>query len=239
MPAPPLSNTNEGGTNGTVLTQANHGGASGDAMSSAPTDPNSIQKYSSVQAAHGALSFNITQTATPASTRWEWTGLGAITADVWFRCYLFIPAIPSAQFIFASVRSSAAAALSSQISVESTGRIMMSLASGAAAVTGTVAVPTNQWFRVEFRVRSSATVGQVEYRLFKTLDSTTADETKSATGLVLGVDSDSVRWGQVTNTIANFVSYHDDVAVSSTTWIGPAVTAAAAVTPPPPTLAFM
>jgi hypothetical protein len=224
VPAPPLSNSFEGGSNTTVLTVGNTGGASGNAASTI-TDPNSIQTFSSSFAAHGALSCKIAQTATPASTRWDWTGLGAITADVWWRAYLYLPAAPSGQHIFAGIRSSAAAALSSQASVESTRFVALSLASAALSVTSNVQVPLNAWFRVEARVRSSATVGQLELWQYNTADSLTADYHNSATGLILGVDSDQIRWGQITNTIANFVSYLDDVAVSATGPLGPAVSA--------------
>lgn len=223
MPAPPLSQNFDGGggSDGTVISAANTGGGGQTAVSTT-TNP-TIQTFSSLQAAHGSLSMRILQTATPASTRWDWTGLGSITTSVWFRCYLRIPALPGAgtQFIFAGARTSAAA-LTSQLTIESDGFITMTKADATVALQGAVAVSTNQWFRVEFRVLSSTTVGECEYWLYKTMDSSTADEhLVSGSNLILGANTDQIRWGQVSNSIASYESFHDDIAVSSTGLIGP------------------
>jgi hypothetical protein len=106
MASPPLRNTFEGGTDGTTITQANSGGASGDAWSTAPIIGTGVTlTYSSLQAAHGALSMRIVQPATPASTRVEWDALGALTGNVYFREYLFLPTYSARSCSAASART--------------------------------------------------------------------------------------------------------------------------------------
>lgn len=222
MPSPPLLNTFEGGTDGTTITQANSGGASGDAWSVAPIIGTGVSlTFSSLQAAHGALAMRIAQPATPASTRVEWDALGALTGNVFFRTYLHLPTL--GQIVFGGVRTNAASALSAEIFLDATGHVTVHQASGAtiATLTGATAVTAGTWVRIEWRILSSATVGEFEWRLYASADSTSITETKSATGLALGANTSEVRWGQVTNTTANLVSYHDDLAVSTVDWLGP------------------
>jgi hypothetical protein len=229
VPAPPLSNSFEGGSDGTVLTTANTGGASGDAASSI-TDPNSIQKFNAANALHGGMCMTIVQTATPASTRWDWTGLGTITnTDVWFRSYLKI-GTTIGQAVFMGVRTNAAA-LAAEFFVDATGHIAVNTGGGTniAVLLGTTVISADQWIRLEARVRANGVgASHVEWWLYTTADSTSVTETKVSTVENAGTDVGQVRWGQVTNTTANRITYHEDVAVSTAGALGPS---SAPVTP--------
>lgn len=229
MPAPPLLNTFDGGTDGVNLTTANTGGASGTAASSI-TDTGNIQKFNAANAIHGGMCMTVVQTATPTSARWDWTGLGTITnADVWFRSYVKLATV--AQCVFMGVRTNAAA-LAAEFFIDSTGHVAVNTSGGlniATLLGTTTTVTAGQWFRVETRVRANgAGASHVEWWLYTSPDSTSVAETKVSTVENAGTDVGQVRWGQVTNAVANLTSYHDDVAVSSTGALGPA---SAPVTP--------
>jgi hypothetical protein len=95
-------------------------------------------------------------------------------------------------------------------------------------LNGAVAVGTNKWVRIEIRCRTTAatTTGELDWWLYNTADATNitaSDETKSATGLNLATNVDEVRFGQVTNPIASYTTYFDDMAVSTTGKIGPQI----------------
>jgi hypothetical protein len=232
MPAPPLSNTLEGGSDGTTITTGNSGGASGDAFSAVTIAGSTTETFSADHAAHGGLSMKIAETVA-GSTRVNWTGLGALTGSVYHRIYVWYDAFPTASgLIFGGVRTSTGAALSAQIRISGTGKIRVENAAAAfiLALDGVVAIPLSQWARIEFRCKSSTTVGEFEWKWWSSADSSgTPDETLSATGQVLGADQDELRYGIVTNAPASpFTAYFDDMAVSTTDWIGPAGA------PPPP-----
>jgi hypothetical protein len=228
MPAPPLSNSFEGGTDGVNLTTGNTGGASGDAAFSI-TDPNSIQKFTTAQSAHGGVCMTIAQTATPASTRWDWQGLGiGSVTDVWFRTYLRIGTV--AQIIFIGIRDSAGT-LVNEARINSSGIVQIGVGSAGTintSLNGTVAVSANTWYRFECRCNADTIDGAFEWKLWSSMDSTgTPTDSNSLGGLNNGASIGQVRWGQVTNTTANLQSWHDDVAVSAVTWLGPAGVATA------------
>src|ERR1043166_7445448 len=115
------SNSNEGGTDTTTITTGNSGGASGDAWSTVTVTTAAIT-FSVDHAAHGTLSMKIANVASPTSTRTDWTGVGGGSADIWFRHYLYMAANPSASFIHAGVRDTAAG-LCAQMSISTTGKV--------------------------------------------------------------------------------------------------------------------
>jgi hypothetical protein len=233
MSAPPLRNSLEGGTSGTTLTQAvggNTGGASGNFFDTVTIGASTFLTFDNAQHHSGALSMKVVNAATAASTRVAWTALGAFTTDVWFRFYLFLPALPgTGQPVLCGIRSSAAAALVAELSITTAGLIRINTAGGTVAgLNGAVAVGTNKWVRIEIRCRTTAatTTGELDWWLYNTADATNitaSDETKSATGLNLATNVDEVRFGQVTNPIASYTTYFDDMAVSTTGKIGPQI----------------
>jgi hypothetical protein len=224
------SNTLEGGTDGVTLTQAvggNTGGASGDFFDVVTTGGSVGHTFSNLQA-RGALSMRIAQPTTFASTRVDWTALGAFTTDVWTRQYLYFPANPLTNKVHIwAARTSGA--LCAQMAITTAGLVEPQNAAGAAIASGTgaVAVPLNQWFRIETRTVPSATVGVFEWWLYNTADSATHTETNVQTGLVLAANIDVIRLGQITTPgpTGSFLSYHDNMAVSSTAKLGPATAA--------------
>jgi hypothetical protein len=231
MPAPPLNNTFEGGSDGTTITTANSGGASGDALT-ITTGAGSVHTFASDRAANGVLSMKIVMPASgQAATRGDWTGLGSITTNVYYRMYfsqLQAPG-PAARYII-GFRENAGSGLSAQVRIQgtSTNNILRVDDKAAAPITAldstTQLTNTTGWYRIECRILSSTTVGEFEWRLFLPGNEhgTTPDETKNATGQALAANTDSVRTGMVTNALASETLWFDEIAVSTVNWIGPA-----------------
>jgi hypothetical protein len=234
MVAAPITRTNsfEGGSDGTSITPGNSGGASGTPFDVVTLGAGSTQNFSATHAAHGSLGMEIvTPASTPLSTRVEWTGIGSLTGNLWIRFYLYRLALPSANFLFTSVRNNAGAA-SGNFLISTNGKLNMQNAAGTSqgASTGT-AMALNQWVRFEIRILSSTTAGEGEIRMYNTADAAIGSETDSmnyGAAMVLGANSDQTRIGMVTNPLASDTSYFDDLAISTVGWIGPAGT------PPPP-----
>jgi hypothetical protein len=223
MPAPPLTNTFEGGTDTTTISAANSGGASGDAFQAVTSDT-SGPTFSVDHAHTGLLSAKIATAVSPAVVFTQWTGLGTITADVWWRGYFWFPSQPAATFKFCRLHT-AAGATCGFLALNNASKIIGLNAAQGNLTVGTVNVTYGQWVRLEMRVRAATSNGQLEWRLFNSPESTSADDTKSDTTAVLGSDVDRMQWGATASTLpASYTFYYDDLAVSTTDWIGPLVT---------------
>jgi hypothetical protein len=228
--APPLNNTFEGGTDTTTITTGNSGGASGDAFSTVVIGASATVTFSATHAHRGTLGMALTQPVTGVQTYVDWISLGSITGNFYARFYLWLTSLPTLTPYLLHVRTSGDVSCAYPIRINTTGFIQAGDAtpSGIAASLGTVACATGKWIRIEARVLPSATVGEIEWRLFNTADSTTADDTKNATGLVLGgANIDRVRIGNPNNFESSRTFYFDDLAVSTAGWIGPSILPAA------------
>lgn len=222
MPAPPLSNSFEGGTNGSDVTVANSGGGSGDAFNVVALGASCTKNYSRAQA-RGGLSMAITEPGTGASTYASWTGFGTLTTVVYFSMDCFFTAVPSVSTHVVRVGNAAATA-SAYIRISSLGIIQgyNAAAAAMAASLGTIAIATGQWSRLEWRIISSTTVGELEWRYYSAADSTAITETKNATGQVLAADTDGVRLGAASTPVwTSQTHYFDNFRVATANWIGP------------------
>jgi hypothetical protein len=220
--AAPLSNTFEGGTDTTTITTGNSGGASGDAFNTVTIGASATLTFSATHAAHGGLGMQIVQPVTAVSTFVDWTAVGGGTADTFFRIYVYRTANGSAKGYIMAARTTTGTA-TAYLAIGTTGLVECQNPAGGVLALGSVPIGLNQWVRIEWRVKSSTTVGEVEWRLYNTADSTTITETQSATGAVLGATTDQIRWGTPsTPQPASDTSWYDDLAVSTAGWIGPA-----------------
>jgi hypothetical protein len=134
---------------------------------------------------------------------------------------------------FNAVRTSAAAN-SAFLTINTGTNVLRSMNAAQSGVgsSGTVAITLSQWVRIEWRVVSSTTVGESEWWLYNTADAPidSFDDHVATTGLVLGANTDGIRFGPTTaNGPNSFVCWMDDVAVSTRGQIGPSL---APLTPP-------
>ncbi len=226
MPAPPLSNNFEGGISGNSIVATTAG--SGDAWSSVSGAAPAPQ-YTNAQKHRGALSMQMVEPVTSGIAYVRWSALGSLTGSVYCRCYIYLPALPNVNTRFLLVHNNAGT-VSAGIYITTTGLIRPINAAGAAINTGVKVVPINQWFRLEWRVKSSATVGESEWKLFSSVapgdgaDGITPTETINAAATqVLASDTDLFSFGVTATGMTSQTVYMDDISVSTNGFIGPAL----------------
>lgn len=223
MPAPPLANTLEGGSDTTTISVANSGGASGDAFSAIA---GTAITFSATQVMRGALAMKITNPGA-TTTYGSWTGFGTLTVNTYFRVYLWLSTTPVTNSWYLAVMRDQADLEYGGLTITTGGKIQCrnNANSNIASSLGTVNVNIASWFRLEWRTLPSLAAGEIEWRLYNTPDSTTITETVNSTGNALRADVGGVRWGSKSTAPAGDL-YFDDLAVSTAGWIGPSITAA-------------
>jgi hypothetical protein len=221
--APPLSNNFEGGVIGNTIATTDTG--SGDAWNTVTIGASSTCTYDNAHA-RGLAAMKIVQPATAVATFVNWTGLGAITTSVWGRVYCYLTALPANTVGPCAIRSSANAS-SGHVLLNTSGNVVAENAAFSVVSTGTKVVPLNEFFRIEWRIISSTTVGEIEWKLFSSVspgdgaDGVTPTETINTTGLVLAANTGRTDFGTPFAGNANQTQWFDDIAVSSTDWLGP------------------
>jgi len=225
MAAPPLSNNFNAGTQGATIAATDTG--SGNQWDSVQIGASGALIYDNAHVYTGAEAGKVTQPATAVQISSTWSGLGSLTANTYFRSYFYFTAYPASFNINFFRAYNAALGNSCTFTLGSPGGPSAGLlwalnAAGTqiAASLGTVQVSLNQLVRIEWRVLSSTTVGEFEWRLFNTADSTTADQTMNATGQVLAANTDRVDFFAISGDQPSYSWWQDDIAVSTTGWIG-------------------
>ena len=183
----------------------------------------------STHAAHGTLGLKIATTGTAAAAYNQWKAAYGTQAQTWFRLYLYFTANPAAANHKLLGMAPTAGGSCGSLYVNSTGHLLMTDSAAATQITSTSTIPLNAWFRVEGFLTPSTTVGQVSFSMWTTsgMDSAgTADEIKtSAATLNTNANVGILDFGNDT-AVANVGPYWaDDIGVSSTGYLGPAVTA--------------
>ncbi len=182
--------------------------------------------YSSTQK-YGTLSAKVT-TGTGAFQIIRWsTALGTLT-DQYGRAYLFVPSLPgSAQAIIMDSANGGNPRWGFVLNSDGKITLRNGTALGSTQASATVAISTNQWVRLEFRVISSATVGQMEIKLFNSPDSAVVTETVATTAnLNTGANSTSIDFGANILNATAFTFYMDNIVAGATSYPGPYVAAA-------------
>jgi hypothetical protein len=221
-----LTNSAEGGTNGTTLTTGNTGGASGNAFDAITLSPSATLAFDNTHAgAHGSLAIQAATITSNPNSHADWTSASITAAgQLWFRVYLYFTAFPSASLPVVAWRSGASAAAS--LKITTVGRISMFQATntqiGITSNTSTGIIPLNQWFRIEGNAVGSATAGQVQVQTFFTsMDGTTPDETaNSSTSQNTTGNLDQMQFG-IGNVAALGPFWMDDLGVSDSGALGP------------------
>ena len=217
-----LTNSLEGGTNGTTITTANSGGTSGNAADTVNHSSGTLQ-FSSSAAMHGSLGFVAATGATATNESFEWnTSLGTVTTH-YGRAYIKLSAAPgSNDAVVFFENSSGTFAGGIQVT---TGRVLsVQNASFGTAGTFTTAMTVGTYYRIEWELISSTTVGQIVLNLYVG-DSATATETHTYTSQNFGANCAHVMIGWPSGQHASQPSTSfDDVGLSTTGFLGPAST---------------
>lgn len=213
-----LTNTAEGGSDGLGVTTGNSGGVSGSAFTGV-TPGSGVWSFSTAHAARGSLSYECVQTAsTSAQVQW---GLSALT-EHYGRIYFYFSAYAtSEQPVVKGFASGFANAW--RIGINGAGHLVVRDAAGTAQHTGTPVINVGVWYRLEWHVISSATVGQIEARLYTGDLLTLFDSWQSGTNLNLAAETSTLQFGPslplATPAPAN---WYDELGVGSASggWLG-------------------
>lgn len=149
----------------------------------------------------------------------SWT---TAATDHYGRVYLYLTANPTTSDM-PIIQCSSPATRNARLDITTAGKIRYydSPASGTNITTNTIAL--NQWIRLEFHFIHSATVGQIEVKLFNSAESTTPTETlTSPASLNTGASAGGIFFGTF-NSVSNCIFWMDDVVANATAYPGPVV----------------
>ena len=209
-----LNNNAEGGTATTTVSAANSGGASGNPFDSTVGTP--AITFDNTHAL-GTLAYRVAPTTSAQQVVWSSASVGT-QSELWARFYIWSGGTPSVAN--GLLRFLVGGSQTARLSYESTGVLVFRDAGNAAEITGTVAIATGQWARVEAHAIFTPATGTTEIRLYNNADSTTASETLSSGTANLGTNCDTVQIGSFNN-VAQSAFWLDAIQVNNTGWPGP------------------
>ncbi|HEY2455599.1 MAG TPA: hypothetical protein VGI71_23890 [Scandinavium sp.] len=224
-----IFNTFEGGTDSTALTagsSGNTGGASGSFFNIITTNPGANVAFSNNHPSRTPLSAKFTTDATGELSFVAWSGqLGGSITQIFFRIYAFFPSLPSStQTLFQPTVS--AGGQCARLNLSSIGILTFTDAANTVQITATTPIATGKWIRIAGYVTGSATTGQLEFKLFNTADSQTADDTKTSVATLNTTGPIAVvRFGVCAVAVASALFFLDDLGVSDTGYLGPSLDA--------------
>lgn len=222
-----LQNTSEGGSDGVDVTEANSGGASGDAWDLVVAGSASPQFQA--QFAAGTISTRFTKISS-TGTFVEWADAGLLLRlhqQAFIRFYVYVQSNPDNTLRLAQLIDQSLAQL---VSVRmTTGRVLQIL-DPAESVVGAVATAFNedQWVRVELRWSGGDTGasndGEVTLRLYRDPNAAVADFTDevTVTGDAFGVPRlSAVDFGDTDDLATSGTWRMDNFGVTTLDWMGP------------------
>src|ERR1019366_6315303 len=218
-----LTNSFEGVANGTTLSTGNTGGTSGQAADVVQNDPTCSLVASNSTSAHGNISFYTATGSTAGKSFFEWsTQLGTVTTH-YGRAYINPTGTPGSTDSIIEFDDSTGT-WAGAIQITNGGKLQIQDASYSYVRTFATTLSAGNWYRVEWQLISSTTVGQMVLSLFN-LDSTSALETFTTTAAQnFGSNCKGVKYGWGSGNHANQPGvYIDDVGLSTTGAMGPLV----------------
>lgn len=214
-----LSNTAEGGTNGTAVTNASQtGGGSGDAFSGLATGSNI--SFSNTQVFRGSLAYNLTETAGNQSG-FYWT-IPSPT-ELYARAYFYFTGYGSSSNILFDAYDAPSIAKITMAGTGGTPGQLRLINQNSQIANTTAALALNTWYRLEFHVKVSTTVGAIEIRAY-TGSTHNMAAAVSSTGINTGsAPPTQIRIGSnATQSVPTMpTTYLDDIAYGTGGWLGP------------------
>jgi hypothetical protein len=212
------ANNFEGGVNGNTITTADTG--SGTKWDTISTGSGTLT-WDNTHPAHGSLGGKATtSTSVACYAAWTSTGLGGTQPTLFWRISAYLNATPVAGIN--PVRGLASSAQKFRLGFETDGKLHLRDNANTSLFTSTTTLPLNAQFRVEGSV-TAGTAGAYDVRLYTSLESTTATETKTGTGNFLAGNFDELRFF-ITAAAASVTGFWlDDCAYSPTAFVGPVI----------------
>lgn len=217
----------EGGANGTGITAGNSGGASGTAFDSVSLGAGATAVYDNAQAHNGALAAKLATGGSAADCSLNWSGAIGTQTQVFYRAHLWMSANPASNHRLLDAYDSVSGQLCFAVYLTTTGKLMSVNTAGSTIQTTTNSVNLSAFSRIEVMVIGSATVGQVEIKLYNSADSSTPTETlTSAANQNTRGSMDNYRFGAAGDPLpASRTLWLDDLGISTTGYLGPTASA--------------
>lgn len=221
----PATNNFEGGTSGSAITAAGSGGVSGTAFDLVTIAATDTLTWDNAQHAHGGLSAKMVKGTTSSSTYVEWDLSATTTTTCYARLYLYITGSPSSNPIRLISLFSGSGTHCGGVRINTAGTLQAINAANTAVGSASAALATNAWNRIEVLLTPSTTVGQIDFKLWKTAADSTgaADSTITNANAVLAANYDRIRFGQgagVAET-SSYTFWMDDPNWNQTGYPGP------------------
>lgn len=220
-----LQNIFEGGTDGVAISNANSGGASGDALDTFFTPSGGTIVYDDAQSAQGGLSA-LCNAASGANALMEWNSSWHSDTEVWHRMYFRFDNVSLTNHLtIAQLRSSDSPV--AEVQLRNTNVIGLRDAALTLRYSSATSIAADTWYRLEWHVVHNASTGHMEARLFygANLHGTTPDESfgSPSANWNTGSGSDEVSQGIAGNPGASGATmWLDGIAIDDVAWIGPA-----------------
>lgn len=213
-----LTNSNEGGSNGTTITTGNSGGASGNAWDSILFTAGTCA-YDNAQASHGTLAANHATAGTAASIQLQWEASTGNPARMFGR-YYYRYTSTTLTLDLHRVRSSSSNQVARLSVASSTGFLQLRNGANTVVATSSAALSTNTWYRIEWDFRPGSVTNTAVLYLG---DSVVALETLSASS-TYSADADIGQFhlGNLSSQASVGSRWFDDIAVTDVGWLGPA-----------------
>jgi hypothetical protein len=218
---------------GTQITTANSAGSGLTTFDAAVSGTDAAMVASNDFTIHGKNSLKVTSGATSANNQLGWNAatLGS-TSTLYIQAYLYLPAWPAVNTTMFRLTSGGTSTLCGGLILLTTGMFRWTNAAGATITNGTLttAVQTGAWVRLQAKLVSGASTGQVETKLYNNadLESTTPTATiTSGTAESTGPGTvDTIRVPQ-TNNMSNYgPAYWADLDVRTSGYASPIGTSA-------------
>lgn len=206
------------GTNGNDVLTSDSGSAT--AWDTRSVSGSTTIKYDTAHVAFGSLAAKFTVVAGGLGFL-QWRAAFGTQTDHFGRFYFYATANPSSvQPIWQAARGADITRVARiDVNADGTLRILDQPATGLQS--GVVPITLNQLIRIEYHVIHSATVGQIECKLFNTADSSTPSETiTSPATWDTNTDADRIQFGYV-SAEANFTYWMDNIIGNATSYPGP------------------
>jgi hypothetical protein len=232
--SPSVSNTLDGGTNGTTVTSANSGGASGDAFQLTSVPAGGTLAYDNTLAFSSPNSIKMATGGTVGSAYVGWTtALPQTETQMYFGAMMYFTALPTTNInVVRAVNTGIASSVAAfEIVITTAGNYRVLGANGATIMTSSDVIPLNTWFRVEGFLDTNTRAYEVRY--WASAGSTGAPtNSSSGTSSIIGSTGwyiNDVRYGFARTSAINIGPFWmDNLGASRSGWIGPGVVPVAA-----------
>lgn len=221
-----LSNTAEGGTNGTTVTTANSGGSSGDAWASVTIATGGACTFSSDQPYLGALGYKFVVGSTSGKTFFNTSTASPATADRYARAYIYLSANPASKYYLFNWWG--ATNFCGAVGIGPDGKVYLYDSANAQQAVSAGALPLGQQVRIEAHINGNATTGSLEARIYASPGGTVPTQVVSASNINTHESPNRQSIGISGFAVISHTLYLDSYAETDAGWIGPSITEPAA-----------